>query len=114
VVSSVLTSASHLPKAERKLLRKLDLSILIFACLSCERLVLGVQCPSSPSVFCKYLDQSNITNAYVRRRRRGWAHTRCPGSRRTCRRTGMRSTTSTLLVSGGGEAALTIDYTACA
>ena len=41
---------SHLPKAERRLLRKLDLSILVFACLS---------------FFCKFLDQSNITNAYV-------------------------------------------------
>ncbi|WVQ79401.1 hypothetical protein IAT38_001498 [Cryptococcus sp. DSM 104549] len=41
---------SHLPKAERKLLRKLDCSILIFACLS---------------FFAKFLDQSNITNAYV-------------------------------------------------
>ncbi|KIY53255.1 MFS general substrate transporter [Fistulina hepatica ATCC 64428] len=41
---------SHLPAAEQKLLRKLDLSILIFASLS---------------FFCKFLDQSNITNAYV-------------------------------------------------
>jgi hypothetical protein len=40
----------HLPPAERKLLRKLDLCILVFACLS---------------FFCKFLDQSNITNAYV-------------------------------------------------
>ncbi|ORX36124.1 major facilitator superfamily domain-containing protein [Kockovaella imperatae] len=41
---------SYLPVKERKLLRKLDLSILVFACLS---------------FFCKFLDQSNITNAYV-------------------------------------------------
>ncbi|WOO83011.1 Pantothenate transporter liz1 [Vanrija pseudolonga] len=41
---------SHLPKPERKLLRKLDLTILIYACLS---------------FFCKFLDQSNLTNAYV-------------------------------------------------
>lgn len=40
----------HLPPTERKLLRKLDLCILVFACLS---------------FFCKFLDQSNITNAYV-------------------------------------------------
>ncbi|KZT53557.1 major facilitator superfamily transporter [Calocera cornea HHB12733] len=41
---------SHLPQAERSLLRKLDRSILVFACLS---------------FFCKFLDQSNITNAWV-------------------------------------------------
>ncbi|RSH85676.1 hypothetical protein EHS25_003817 [Saitozyma podzolica] len=41
---------AHYPAEERKLLRKLDLCILVFACLS---------------FFCKYLDQSNITNAYV-------------------------------------------------
>lgn len=38
---------SHLPPLERKLLRKLDVCILIFACLS---------------FFAKYLDQTNITN----------------------------------------------------
>lgn len=36
VVEALLTPASHLPQQERKLLRKLDLSILIFACLSCK------------------------------------------------------------------------------
>ena len=41
---------AHLPTRERKLLRKLDCSILIFACLQ---------------FFVKFLDQSNITNAYV-------------------------------------------------
>ncbi|ORY29542.1 major facilitator superfamily domain-containing protein [Naematelia encephala] len=41
---------AHYPAAERKLLRKLDVSILVFACLS---------------FFAKFLDQSNITNAYV-------------------------------------------------
>ncbi|WVQ80035.1 hypothetical protein IAT38_002136 [Cryptococcus sp. DSM 104549] len=41
---------AHYPRAERKLLRKLDINILVFACLS---------------FFCKYLDQTNITNAYV-------------------------------------------------
>ena len=93
----VLTAASHLPKAERKLLRKLDLSILIFACLSCESVP---RRPSSRAVFCKYLDQSNITNAYVSRRRRQSLTSRYPGSRRTSRQTAMRSTTSTSRVSG--------------
>ncbi|ODN83497.1 hypothetical protein L202_01631 [Cryptococcus amylolentus CBS 6039] len=41
---------AHYPKQERKLLRKMDIGILIFGCLS---------------FFCKYLDQTNITNAYV-------------------------------------------------
>ncbi|CAJ2509543.1 Uu.00g145690.m01.CDS01 [Anthostomella pinea] len=41
---------SEYPAAERKLLFKLDLSILIFACLC---------------FFVKYLDQTNISNAYV-------------------------------------------------
>ncbi|KAI1335466.1 MFS general substrate transporter [Xylariaceae sp. FL0016] len=41
---------SEYPLAERKLLLKLDLSILIFACLC---------------FFVKYLDQTNISNAYV-------------------------------------------------
>ncbi|PYH94024.1 MFS general substrate transporter [Aspergillus ellipticus CBS 707.79] len=41
---------SHYPAGERKLLFKLDLSILVFACLC---------------FFVKYLDQTNISNAYV-------------------------------------------------
>ncbi|KAJ6044808.1 uncharacterized protein N7446_003002 [Penicillium canescens] len=41
---------SHYPVEERKLLFKLDLSILVFACLC---------------FFVKYLDQTNINNAYV-------------------------------------------------
>ncbi|XHG07886.1 hypothetical protein AWENTII_011016 [Aspergillus wentii] len=41
---------SSYPSEERKLLFKLDVSILIFACLC---------------FFVKYLDQTNITNAYV-------------------------------------------------
>lgn len=41
---------AHYSQKETKLLRKLDINILIFACLS---------------FFCKYLDQTNITNAYV-------------------------------------------------
>ncbi|KAJ9110729.1 hypothetical protein QFC20_002770 [Naganishia adeliensis] len=41
---------SHYSSLERKLLRKLDCSLLVFASLS---------------FFCKYLDQSNITNSYV-------------------------------------------------
>ncbi|CAG1994734.1 hypothetical protein SNK03_010332 [Fusarium graminearum] len=41
---------SHYPKEERKLLRKLDLAILIFGSLS---------------FFCRFLGQQNITNAYV-------------------------------------------------
>ncbi|KAK9788965.1 hypothetical protein SCARD494_09481 [Seiridium cardinale] len=41
---------SEYPAEERKLLFKLDLSILIFACLC---------------FFCKYLDQTNISNAYT-------------------------------------------------
>ncbi|CAK7225566.1 hypothetical protein SBRCBS47491_005932 [Sporothrix bragantina] len=41
---------SEYPSAERKLLFKLDLSILVFACLC---------------FFVKYLDQTNISNAYV-------------------------------------------------
>ncbi|KAF7588860.1 hypothetical protein BBP40_005078 [Aspergillus hancockii] len=41
---------SSYPSEERKLLFKLDLSILIFACLC---------------FFVKYLDQTNISNAYV-------------------------------------------------
>ncbi|KAG7102851.1 Pantothenate transporter liz1 like protein [Verticillium longisporum] len=41
---------SHYPVEERKLLRKLDLSILVFGCLS---------------FFCRFLGQQNITNAYV-------------------------------------------------
>lgn len=36
--SDKLATASHYPPAERKLLRKFDLSILIFACLSCTSL----------------------------------------------------------------------------
>lgn len=38
---------SHYPAPERRLLRKLDYTILVFACLS---------------FFCKFLDQSNVTN----------------------------------------------------
>ncbi|KAK4699614.1 MFS transporter, ACS family, pantothenate transporter, partial [Phenoliferia sp. Uapishka_3] len=41
---------SSMSPSDRKLLKKLDRSILVFACLS---------------FFCKFLDQSNITNAYV-------------------------------------------------
>ncbi|KAJ5906096.1 uncharacterized protein N7473_003012 [Penicillium subrubescens] len=41
---------SHYPSEERRLLFKLDLSILVFACLC---------------FFVKYLDQTNISNAYV-------------------------------------------------
>lgn len=41
---------SEYPSSERKLIFKLDLSILIFACLC---------------FFVKYLDQTNISNAYV-------------------------------------------------
>ncbi|KAH8194767.1 hypothetical protein TruAng_011072 [Truncatella angustata] len=41
---------SEYPAEERKLLFKLDLSILVFACLC---------------FFCKYLDQTNISNAYT-------------------------------------------------
>ncbi|KEY73927.1 hypothetical protein S7711_07769 [Stachybotrys chartarum IBT 7711] len=41
---------SHYPAEERKLLRKLDLAILVFGCLS---------------FFCRFLGQQNITNAYV-------------------------------------------------
>ncbi|KAH9884905.1 major facilitator superfamily domain-containing protein [Xylariomycetidae sp. FL2044] len=41
---------SHYPKAERKLLRKLDLAILIFGSLSCK---------------WQFLGQQNITNAFV-------------------------------------------------
>lgn len=33
---SDLCAAKHYPQAERKLLRKLDLAILVFGCLSCE------------------------------------------------------------------------------
>ena len=40
-----------MPHAEKSLTLKLDLSILIFGCLS---------------FFTKYLDQQSITNAYVR------------------------------------------------
>ncbi|KAF4472886.1 Pantothenate transporter liz [Fusarium albosuccineum] len=41
---------SHYPSAEKKLLFKLDVSILVFACLC---------------FFVKFLDQTNISNAYV-------------------------------------------------
>ncbi|KAK1574247.1 major facilitator superfamily transporter [Colletotrichum navitas] len=41
---------SHYPAAERRLLRKLDLAILVFGCLS---------------FFCRFLGQQNVTNAYV-------------------------------------------------
>ncbi|KAK7216067.1 hypothetical protein V2G26_004070 [Clonostachys chloroleuca] len=41
---------SHYPIEERKLLRKLDLAILIYGCLS---------------FFCRFLGQQNVTNAYV-------------------------------------------------
>ncbi|KAH3680719.1 hypothetical protein WICMUC_000190 [Wickerhamomyces mucosus] len=41
---------TNYPKAERRYLLKLDLSIMIYACLS---------------FFAKFLDQTNITNAYV-------------------------------------------------
>ncbi|KAK7425935.1 hypothetical protein QQZ08_007517 [Neonectria magnoliae] len=41
---------SHYPSEERKLLFKLDVSILVFACLC---------------FFVKFLDQTNISNAYV-------------------------------------------------
>ncbi|KAI5478862.1 MFS general substrate transporter [Pseudohyphozyma bogoriensis] len=40
---------AHLSATDRRLLRKLDLSILVFASLS---------------FFCKFLDQTNVTNAY--------------------------------------------------
>lgn len=50
----VLTAASHLPKAERKLLRKLDLSILIFACLSCESVLIDqTHAQSSASIWTR-------------------------------------------------------------
>lgn len=42
---------SDMPSSEKLLVLKLDLSILIFGCLS---------------FFTKYLDQQSITNAYVR------------------------------------------------
>lgn len=42
---------STMPSKEKNLILKLDLSILIFGCLS---------------FFTKYLDQQSITNAYVR------------------------------------------------
>ena len=42
---------SEMPSSEKLLVLKLDLSILIFGCLS---------------FFTKYLDQQSITNAYVR------------------------------------------------
>ncbi|KAK1716069.1 major facilitator superfamily transporter [Colletotrichum acutatum] len=41
---------SHYPAEERKLLRKLDLAILVFGSLS---------------FFCRFLGQQNVTNAYV-------------------------------------------------
>ncbi|WQF82307.1 Putative major facilitator superfamily, MFS transporter superfamily [Colletotrichum destructivum] len=41
---------SHYPAAEKKLLKKLDLAILVFGSLS---------------FFCRFLGQQNITNAYV-------------------------------------------------
>ncbi|KAL1643114.1 hypothetical protein SLS58_005083 [Diplodia intermedia] len=61
---------SHYPAEERKLLFKLDLSILIFACLCCEFLFLPPRLCDPfltvvPEVFTKYLDQSNISNAYT-------------------------------------------------
>ncbi|KAL0262485.1 hypothetical protein SLS55_001453 [Diplodia seriata] len=61
---------SHYPAQERKLLFKLDLSILIFACLCCELLFLPPRLCDPfltvvPEVFTKYLDQSNISNAYT-------------------------------------------------
>ncbi|KAF3030765.1 hypothetical protein E8E15_010977 [Penicillium rubens] len=49
---------SSYPAEERKLLFKLDLSILIFACLC---------------FFVKYLDQTNISNAYVSGLKEGFA-----------------------------------------
>ena len=42
---------TNMPSKEKNLILKLDLSILIFGCLS---------------FFTKYLDQQSITNAYVR------------------------------------------------
>ncbi|TDZ27965.1 Pantothenate transporter liz1 [Colletotrichum spinosum] len=45
---------SHYPAEERKLLRKLDLAILTFGSLS-----------DNSSVFCRFLGQQNVTNAYV-------------------------------------------------
>lgn len=51
----LMTSARWYPKdmpdEEKRLILKLDLSILVFGCLS---------------FFTKYLDQQSITNAYVR------------------------------------------------
>lgn len=41
----------HMPSEEKALVLRLDLSILIFGCLS---------------FFTKYLDQQSLTNAYVR------------------------------------------------
>ncbi|KAF5988816.1 transporter protein [Fusarium bulbicola] len=71
------------PKEERRLLRKLDLVILVFGSLSCEsRILLTSQCTNSYQSFAasvpllartwhyadsllKFLGQQNITNAYV-------------------------------------------------
>lgn len=58
---------SSYPLEERKLLFKLDVSILVFACLCCK-LYLWTSLPEDRltiSVFVKFLDQTNITNAYV-------------------------------------------------
>lgn len=55
---------SHYPQNERRLLRKLDLAILVFGCLSCEQII-DSMCALLTLVFCRFLGQQNITNAFV-------------------------------------------------
>jgi ACS family pantothenate transporter-like MFS transporter len=50
-MTSVGWYPSDMPSSEKLLVLKLDLSILVFGCLS---------------FFTKYLDQQSLTNAYVR------------------------------------------------
>lgn len=73
------STAKSYPLEERKLLRKLDLCILIFGSISCEsparlmsRNMRDVQPHPVPfsvvltaPVFCRFLGQQNITNAFV-------------------------------------------------
>lgn len=51
LMTSVGWYPKDMPHEEKRLILKLDLSILVFGCLS---------------FFTKYLDQQSITNAYVR------------------------------------------------
>lgn len=58
---------SSYPLEERKLLFKLDVSILVFACLCCKSYP-GADLTARrliELVFVKFLDQTNINNAYV-------------------------------------------------